>query len=78
MPMMSSARSVEDSVTYCTIYVKFRQSQTSFLAGSETTLDAAKLLAEDSVKKSGHHCNGACHDWKVVLRFNNGVLVSAP
>ena len=57
----------EDSGTYRTISVKFLQSQTSFLAGSETTLDAAKRLADEIVvQKSAHHCNGACKKWEVV------------
>ena len=56
----------EDSATYRTIYVKFRQSQTSFLAGLETTLDQAKRLADETVEKTAHHCNGACKKWEVV------------
>ena len=42
----------EDSATYCTISVKFPQAHASFLAGSEITLDAAKFLAEDTVRKA--------------------------
>ena len=56
----------ENSSTYCTISVKFRQSQTSFLAGLETTLDQAKRLADETVEKTAHHCNGACKKWEVV------------
>jgi len=55
----------EDSSTYRTVYVKFLQSQTSFLSGSETTLDGAKRLADEIVvQKSAHHCNGACKNWE--------------
>ena len=57
----------EDSATYRTIYIKFRQSQTSFLAGLDTTLDEAKGLADETVQKiSTHHCNGACEKWELV------------
>ena len=56
----------EDSSTYSTVSIKFGQSRTSFLAGREMTLDGAKHLADDTVQKSGHHCNGTCKKWEVV------------
>jgi len=32
----------------------------------ETILDEATQIADDEVKKSGHICDGACQDWKVL------------
>ena len=54
----------QDSSTHCTISVTYRQSRASFLASRETTLEAAKKFADDSVLKNGHRCTPACTDWK--------------
>jgi len=36
-----------------------------FLASHETTLDEAKRIADDTVEKSGHVCNGNCKGWEI-------------
>ena len=52
----------EDNSTHYTISVTYRQSHASFLACRETTLDGAKRIADDEVRKSGHVCDGK--DWE--------------
>ena len=54
----------EDNSTHYTISVTYRQTRASFLASRETTLDGAKRIADDEVRKSGHVCDGACKDWE--------------
>ena len=59
----------EESQNRWTISIKYHldgQSPSSVLIVRETTVDAAKRLADDNVQKSGHVCDGTCQDWKVV------------
>ena len=56
----------QDSSKRCTIIIRYRQPPSSSLASHETTLDGAKRIADNTVEKSGHVCNGSCKGWEMV------------
>ena len=61
--------SVHEERSECTILVKFRpsgQPPTEMLMSHESSVDAAKRLADAPALKIGHVCTPACQDWKAV------------
>ena len=56
----------EESPTRWTISIKYHfdgKPPSSMLIVRETTLDGAKQIADDDVKKTGHVCDSACTGW---------------
>ena len=61
--------SVHEERSECTIVVKFRpsgQSPTQVLMSCESSVDAAKRLADAAALKIGHVCTAACQSWKEI------------
>ena len=70
MPLLTASNAlIHEEAQRCTILsIKYRKSgqpPAAALIIRDSTLDAAKRIADDTVKESGHICNGACKDWEV-------------